>query len=103
MALLRRTSVSVFNASDAVPLDALTKENFPKWVTSSSDAVAFLPSTELDDQQLADVLNGKKFECLLTFEQDQLVRLLRGDELLGLGRYADGFLQPEKVFPPVEE
>jgi tRNA pseudouridine55 synthase len=99
MAALRRTAVGRFGVREAVTLDTLARDGVARYLVSPSAAVSFLDVVELSAEQKADVLNGKVVRCE-DREAGQLVRLVYGEELVGLGRILEGgSVQPEKVFP----
>jgi len=102
MASLRRIAVGQFEIGKSDVLEELTSANFADAVITSSDAVSFLPSVQLDNLQAADVVNGKRIETTAAFETGTLVRLLSNGELLALARLtSESRLQPEKVFPKI--
>ena len=99
METLRRTSVGVFDAATAIPLDTLSPENASAALVSPSQAVAFLPAYELTATQEEDIRQGRAISFPESFAMEGLVRLLSNNMLVALGRIAEnGRIHPEKVF-----
>jgi tRNA pseudouridine55 synthase len=101
MASLTRTRVGQFAIENSVDLDHLTLDSLLNAAVSSLEATSFLPAQELSDQSAADILNGKKILGQQHSDECTLVRLSYRAELMALARRSsDGWLLPEKVFPP---
>ncbi len=101
MTVLRRLKVGVFNAEDALSLDALSTETIQARIVGASDAVSFLPLCELSDAEVGDILHGRAIrrddeaELWLGAEWVRLVD--SGGELVALATPEGGLLHPKKV------
>jgi len=101
MATLRRTRIGRFEAGDAtsVTLEELEKDGVQDHLISASEAISFLALLRVQENQMADLKNGKDLCNILGLPSGELVRLVsEAGGLVGLGRIVDDHVHPEKVF-----
>lgn len=104
---LRRTRAGQFGINAALTLESLadvaTHNNLGEALISPYDALAHLPSIDLDDEQLRRTLHGIILPlndmCLSLSDGDQ-VRLSRNNQLLAVGKFdsARDAIHPSVVF-----
>lgn len=92
---LRRLAVGSVSVQDAVALDALTPDNWPRKVVPLETALAHLPIVELNDEQSVNYVHGRRFALLHPDIETCLV--LHRSHMVGLGNIVDGVLHPRKV------
>ena len=99
MTKLRRLKVGVFNAAEALPVDAVSAETIQTRLVSASDAVSFLPLYQLGETEQADVLHGRAVNSGRDWGGEEWVRLTSfSGELVALAAPGeDGWLHPHKV------
>ncbi len=91
---LRRTAVGPFRVEDAARLDALGDE--APALRPPLEAVAHLPSRELDDEQRARAAHGQPLDG---FDQPgDFVALVAGGELIAVAEPFGDILKPRVVF-----
>lgn len=121
---LRRTAVGPFEATDALRADRLETgtgnellvEGEGIWWMSPAEALGWLPSRSLDDEEAARIRTGRRIRtgeltgpgsgrrdgrATPAAREDLPVVLLHGGRLLAVATPDDGQLQPRKVFPGV--
>lgn len=121
---LRRTAVGPFDATDALPADRLEAgagsellvEGAGTWWLSPAEALGWLPTRSLDDDEAARIRTGRRIRAgeltgpgggredapaTPAAREDLPVVLLYGERLLAVATPDDGRLQPRKVFPGV--
>lgn len=82
---LRRTAVGPFSIDDVGKTELLP----------ASDAVSFLESRDLDQEEVRLIRHGRTISAGADF--NGAVALVHGDELVGIGRPSDGEIRPETV------
>lgn len=88
---LRREAIGDITVDDAVALDAITPES----VRPVRAVLRHLPVWELDETARIAVSHGRAVPSDQAADGD--VALVRGDELIAIGRAADGWIRPSVV------
>lgn len=101
---LRRTAVGHFSVGEAVPLEALTAENWTEKLLPADSAVAHLPAVEFSNEEAAALQQGQQVAQKIDFSQPPSEALARAYNNAGLfiGIVAAGpdYWQPRKILVP---
>lgn len=101
MSRLVRTAVGTFALRDAVPLDALSAENWRHVVLPPARAVEHLPSVQLDPEEIRRVRQGQTIQRPHLAEKTQLAGLDQSGNLVAvLQSDGTGRLRSVKNLPP---
>lgn len=96
---LRRTAVGDFAAAAAVPLDALTAENWGEYVLAGDTAVSHLPRLDLTHEQTERLKNGQRPPRLTSQPAAPLLRAYDpARHFVGVVTAYEEYLQARKIF-----
>jgi tRNA pseudouridine55 synthase len=97
--VLRRTFVGDFAVTDAVPLDALTTQNWDEYVMAGDTAVAYLPRLDLTVEQTEGLKNGQRPPRLAGQPAAPLLRAYDpAQQFIGIVTAHEEYLQARKIF-----
>ncbi len=97
---LRRTAVGEFTAQDAVPLDALSPENWSSYLQPPDVAVAHLPAIQLEAEEAAELRYGRPVTAASGAPEGTLLRVYNdAGHLLGVAEAEGGLLRVRKNVP----
>lgn len=96
---LRRTAVGDFTLATAIPLDALTPDNWLDYLLPSETAVAHLPRLNIAQQSAQKLQMGQQIMRTADHPAAPLVRIYTpDDQFIGLAVGTDESWQPHKIF-----
>lgn len=97
---LRRTAVGEFTVRDAVPLDALTSENWTTYLQPPDAAVAHLPAIQLEAEDAVDLRHGRPVTATSGAPDGTLLRVYNdAGHMLGVAESVSGLLRVRKNVP----
>ena len=107
---LRRLQVGPFTEERALMLDKLVSMDDTSFVPSDllcsvEAALVDIPALSLTREEAFSVRQGRSVSCVQngylssrTFIDDDIVRIMEGDRVIGLGRLVEGCLKPVRIF-----